>query len=705
MKKILKGTKDKKKFAYETPKGVQEQLKQLQKTEEGYTQIYEAVSEFTDAIEASKEKSIKLSEAFRDYSTKMSCDSIVLAGCLRSMATFQEQLQESQVRLYQMINERLKEPVQSFVEEDIKSVLQSSEKLDAARDAIETSNRRVDSKKGKAKVNAEIEHTRLKVEFAEQSDDTLNQLTDANAKSIFFLLDCMCDYLDDHYTYFKTVYSWMTEMLPEIYRYRDHAKKMKHELSENVKYRTCKPSEEELQKSRIFGVPLLDVLVKENEATPRIITHSIEYLEENGMDQEGLFRLSGGKAEIESMRTSIDRGGDVNFAHVYDSHSVSGLVKMFLRDLPEPLLTYEAYPSFIAVPKRPAETQISDLHNIVSQLPAENLCSIIPLFRFLHNVTLRKEENKMTPSNIATVLAPNVLYSRDTGKKLDATNIQEGLLSGKAEQMALANKVVELIVTHAPDIFTDEMLQKAQEEVTEIVQKAREDAEKEENLEKNADSAHSNNDTDIDPNKEAALSPEHSPDSTPTSSPRGKVHKKRSQKKKVLADEKDGKEVRDKRKKKRKKRVRAPRSSLLKTLKLSNEEKLNEVMDDVFSTNSLLGWVIIGYENKKTIALQSFGKGTVAEMVENLKDDEIQYCLVRIPITDRGTQTTTDVFIMWIGSEVGLLDKGRKKSHVGEVQNMMQPFHADLTAISKENFTTDVVVEKSKPNAGSHVID
>ena len=121
----------------------------------------------------------------------------------------------------------------------------------------------------------------------------------------------------------------------------------------------------------------------------------------------------------------------------------------------------------------------------------------------------------MTPSNIATVLAPNVLYSRvfylccyslayfvskDTGKKLDATNIQEGLLSGKAEQMALANKVVELIVTHAPDIFTDEvlsyelnqpvfpaftlffnhhvnyfkMLQKAQEEVTEIVQKARE---------------------------------------------------------------------------------------------------------------------------------------------------------------------------------------------------------------------------------------
>ena len=103
---------------------------------------------------------------------------------------------------------------------------------------------------------------------------------------------------------------------------------------------------------------------------------------------------------------------------------------MFLRDLPEPLLTYEAYPSFIAVPsmsvcvcvcvcvylvcflislqffhwfayavvnsERPAETQISDLHNIVSQLPAENLCSIIPLFRFLHNVTLRKEVENTT---------------------------------------------------------------------------------------------------------------------------------------------------------------------------------------------------------------------------------------------------------------------------------------------------------------------
>lgn len=61
--------------------------------------------------------------------------------------------------------------------------------------------------------------------------------------------------------------------------------------------------------------------------------------------------------------------------------------------------------------------------------------------------------------------------------------------------------------------------------------------------------------------------------------------------------------------------------------------------------------------------------------------------------------------IAWTGPSVKKIEASKKKTHIGTIKEVLQPFHADLEAISKENFTEEVVYDRSKPLSGSHVID
>jgi len=126
-----------------------------------------------------------------------------------------------------------------------------------------------------------------------------------------------------------------------------------------------------------------------------------------------------------------------------------------------------------------------------------------------------------------------------------------------------------------------------------------------------------------------------------------------------------------------------------------------------FFTVSTPGWVMLGYSGDKTLCLQCCGSN-IDELVKNLNDSEVQYVLSRIPIDAEGykqTHTTRDVFIIWTGPNVSVVQAGKKRSHVGEVKKILKPFHAELTAVSKESFTLENVISKSDPLSGSHVID
>jgi len=80
----------------------------------------------------------------------------------------------------------------------------------------------------------------------------------------------------------------------------------------------------------------------------------------------------------------------------------------------------------------------------------------------------------------------------------------------------------------------------------------------------------------------------------------------------------------------------------------------------------------------------------------------MQYAIIRLQ--DSGLQTR-DVFIAWIGPNVGVLEKGKKQPYMGEVKELLKPFHADLLVLSKRNLTFKLLWDRSGPTSGSHVID
>ncbi|KAL6065503.1 ADF-H domain-containing protein [Balamuthia mandrillaris] len=148
-------------------------------------------------------------------------------------------------------------------------------------------------------------------------------------------------------------------------------------------------------------------------------------------------------------------------------------------------------------------------------------------------------------------------------------------------------------------------------------------------------------------------------------------------------------------------------------VRFADQGSIKAAIADVLSPTTFSGWVLVGYSGPETLVLQAKGSGGVPELVSNLKDNEVQYCLVRIPLENAVSssraqgdpQKTRDVFIAWTGPAVKIIEKGKKMAHVGDVTKVLAPSHAELTAISKQNFTEAVVRDRSDVLSGSHVID
>jgi hypothetical protein len=144
-------------------------------------------------------------------------------------------------------------------------------------------------------------------------------------------------------------------------------------------------------------------------------------------------------------------------------------------------------------------------------------------------------------------------------------------------------------------------------------------------------------------------------------------------------------------------------------LKLDNESELREAQAALFNVNSQNGWLLLNYVGPSTVHFAAGGElSTLEDLSNQFEDDQIQYALVRIGgIQEKGTLKTTmrDIFICWIGPGVGIIEKGKKTAFLGDAQAFLQPFHADVTVLNRNNFTFDSLIDRSHPLSGSHVID
>lgn len=132
------------------------------------------------------------------------------------------------------------------------------------------------------------------------------------------------------------------------------------------------------------------------------------------------FLLATGKSKLMRMRSALD--ADFITAPIppeyLDVHVVASVLKNYLRSLPEPMLTFKYYQEIMDVSQIMNEPQRKTaILNILNKLPEGNYNNFRYLMKFLTLLSEKNQRNKMSTSNIAIVMSPNLLWSQNENEQ------------------------------------------------------------------------------------------------------------------------------------------------------------------------------------------------------------------------------------------------------------------------------------------------
>ncbi|CAL8278295.1 unnamed protein product [Gadus morhua 'NCC'] len=187
---------------------------------------------------------------------------------------------------------------------------------------------------------------------------------------------------------------------------------------------------------------VLSIREKNKQAPiPLVMTQSISYLKEHGLRTEGLFRRSVRVQIIKDIQKLYNLGKPVSFQQHGDVHVPAVILKTFLRELPEPLLTFAPYQQVLDITGVESSLRVSRCKQIVESLPDHNREVLKYLVTFLHMVSVESIVNKMSPSNLACVLGVNLLWPPKGSVSLSA--------------LAPINVFTEILIEHCDAVFRE----------------------------------------------------------------------------------------------------------------------------------------------------------------------------------------------------------------------------------------------------------
>ncbi|KAG5459476.1 MAG: Rho GTPase activation protein [Olpidium bornovanus] len=203
----------------------------------------------------------------------------------------------------------------------------------------------------------------------------------------------------------------------------------------------------------IFGVDLAEQLQRDEREGPPILVKCARAIEAHAIRTQGLYRISGSSAEVQALRALFDR----NYDHVEltrpasggsstasaaaeteagagavagagpgdlvdgtaggagllcNPHSIAGVLKLYFRELPDPLLTSAAYAGFVDAARiADGAARVVAMHDRVNALPDANYATLRCLMRHLHAVQAHQRHNRMGVSNLGIIFGPTLMGS------------------------------------------------------------------------------------------------------------------------------------------------------------------------------------------------------------------------------------------------------------------------------------------------------
>ncbi|XP_057682537.1 SH3 domain-binding protein 1 [Corythoichthys intestinalis] len=201
---------------------------------------------------------------------------------------------------------------------------------------------------------------------------------------------------------------------------------------------------------KVFGEPLASHLLQSKREIAAPVQECVQLLLRTGMKEEGLFRLAAAASVVKRLKTCLDQGTANLSEFKMDPHAVAGALKCYLRELPEPLMTFELYKDwFKAASEKNHTEKLEQFRTLLTKLPRENYNNLRYLIQFLSLLSEEQAANKMTPGNIAIVLGPNLLWPQSEGE----TSLVD-MASASSVQVVT---VIEPLIQYSSVLFPEEV--------------------------------------------------------------------------------------------------------------------------------------------------------------------------------------------------------------------------------------------------------
>ncbi|XP_076967300.1 rho GTPase-activating protein 9 isoform X2 [Tamandua tetradactyla] len=217
-----------------------------------------------------------------------------------------------------------------------------------------------------------------------------------------------------------------------------------------------------LLRDQVFGCQLESLCQRDGDTVPSFVRLCIAAVDKRGLDVDGIYRVSGNLAVVQKLRFLVDRERavtsdgryvfpeqlgqegrlDLDSAEWDDIHVVTGALKLFLRELPQPLVPPLLLPHFrAALALSESEQRLSQIQELIGSMPKPNHDTLRYLLEHLCRVIAHSEKNRMTPHNLGIVFGPTLFRPEQETSDLAAHALYPGQL-------------VQLMLTDFTSLFT-----------------------------------------------------------------------------------------------------------------------------------------------------------------------------------------------------------------------------------------------------------
>uniref|UniRef100_A0A3Q0TBC0 Rho GTPase activating protein 45 n=1 Tax=Amphilophus citrinellus TaxID=61819 RepID=A0A3Q0TBC0_AMPCI len=212
---------------------------------------------------------------------------------------------------------------------------------------------------------------------------------------------------------------------------------------------------------QLFGRDFAQVASAASDCIPFIITKCISEIERRALKMKGIYRVNGVKTRVEKLCQAFENGKELVELSQCSPHDISNVLKLYLRQLPEPIMPFRLYNKLMGLAKdslhnegdtpegedtessstNPAVSRgpelvdlgpstdpevlvlVDSLKELLKELPKPNIATLRYIIRHLRRIAELEEDNKMSPSNLGIVFGPSLMRPRPTGATISLSSL------------------------------------------------------------------------------------------------------------------------------------------------------------------------------------------------------------------------------------------------------------------------------------------